>query len=51
MASLVLVLLEMLPKYGNDIQISNLETVITAGLSKNKLLRNFDIHLSTNFFE
>ena len=49
--SLALVSLEMLPKHGNDIRISNLETVITASFSKNMLPRNFVVHLSTNYVE
>ena len=44
-------MLEMLPKYGNIIRISNIGTVGTAGLSTNMLSRNFNIHLATNFGE
>ena len=43
--SLALVILEMLPKYGNTIWSSNLGTVA------NILFRNFGIQQSTNFVE
>ena len=48
LVSLVLVMLEMLPKYGNTIRSSNSGTVVITGLPTNELLRNFDIPLSTN---
>ena len=48
LVSLVLVMLEMLPKYGNTIRSSNSGTVVITGLPTNVLLRNFDIPLSTN---
>ena len=51
LVSLVLVMLEMLPKYGNTIRSSNSGTVVITGLPTNVLLRNFDIPLSTNSVE
>ena len=51
LVSLVLVMLEMLPKYGNTIRSSNSGTVVITGLPTNVLLRNFDIPLPTNSVE
>ena len=46
--SLVLVILEMFPKYGNTICSSSLGTAVTTGLLINILLRNIS---STNFVQ
>ena len=44
-------MLEMLSKHGNTNQTSNLRTEPKIGLWTNILLRNFHIHMSTNFFD
>ena len=44
-------MLEMLLKHDNTVWISNLEIVVTVGLSTNMLSRNFDTHLPTNFIK
>ena len=46
--SLVLAMLEILPKYGHTNLSSNSVTVIATGLWLIILLRNFDMSLSTN---
>ena len=43
LVSLVLVMLKVLPKYGNAIQSSHLGTAVTTGPSTNVLFRNFDV--------
>ena len=43
-------MLEMLSKHGNTNRASNLRTEPKIGLWANILLRNFHIHMSTNFF-
>ena len=43
-----MVMFEITPKYGNNIRSTNFRPVVKTGLLTNILLRNFNMHLSTN---